>query len=396
MHEKPDSEGSVLEPQVDLQGLAPAPTESPEQREGPSPDARLDRSLALTILTVLAVFYSLYFARTFLLPITLALMLDFLLSPAVRAFQRIRIPAPVAAAVVVLTMVGLLVLSIYQLSGPVQAWADKAPQSLATAQKQLKKILRPIEKVTRTAEEVNRATDAASSGPQATEVVVKSASVASRLLGSTQRAIAFLLEVIILLYFLLAAGDLFLAKLIKVLPHLQDKLKAVHIARETEAAVSTYLLANLATNVGEGVVLAGALWLLDMPNPILWGVLAAVLEFIPYLGALVVVVVLGIAGLATFPDTGHALAVPGVFLLINFVQANFATPLLLSGRLSLNPVAQFVGLSLFFWLWGVLGAFLAVPILATFKIFCDHIDGLQSIGEFLGERHEKERRALPG
>ena len=143
-------------------------------------------------------------------------------------------------------------------------------------------------------------------------------------------------------------------------------------------------------------MLAGALWLLDMPNPILWGVLATVLEFIPYLGALVVVVVLGIAGLATFPATGHALAVPGVFLLINFVQANFATPLLLSGRLSLNPVAQFVGLSLFFWLWGVLGAFLAVPILATFKIFCDHIDGLQSIGEFLGERHEKERPALPG
>lgn len=392
MQEKPKDEGSVLEPQIETQEIVSAPS---ERRSAP-PDARLDRSLALTILAVLAVFYSLYFARTFLLPITLAVMLDFLLSPAVRAFGRIRIPPPLAAAVVVVTMVGLLVLAIYQLSGPVQTWADKAPQSLETAQRQLKKILRPIEKVTRSAEQVDRVTDGVASGSKPTEVVVKTASVASRLLGSTQRALAFLLEVILLLYFLLAAGDLFLAKLIKVLPHLQDKLKAVRIARQIEEAVSTYLLTNLATNVGEGVVLAGALWLLDMPNPILWGVLAAVLEFIPYLGALVVVVVLGIAGLATFPATTHALAVPAVFLLINFVQANIATPLLMSQRLALNPVAQFVGLSLFFWLWGILGAFLAVPILATFKILCDHIDGLTSIGEFLGERTEKQRPALPG
>jgi predicted PurR-regulated permease PerM len=314
----------------------------------------------------------------------------------VRAFERIRIPPPAGGAIVVIGLVGLMVLGVYQLSGPVQAWADKAPQSLETAQKQVRKVLRPIEKVTRTAEQVDRATNATGSGTQPPEVVVKTASVTSRLMGSTQRALTSILEVILLLYFLLAAGDLFLAKLIKILPHLNDKLKAVHIARETESAVSTYLMTNLATNVAEGIVLAGALWLLDMPTPILWGVFAAVLEFIPYLGALVIFVVLGIAGLATFPTTGHALAVPGVFLLINFVQANIATPLLLSHRLSLNPVAQFVGLAFFFWLWGIPGAFLAVPILATFKILCDHIDSLRSVGEFLGQAPDKEHRGLPG
>lgn len=396
MHEKPKDPGSVLEPDVSPQDMVSAPAESDERRSGPAPDARLNRSLALTILTVLAVFYSLYFARTFLVPITFAIMLDFLLSPAVRALARLRIPPPAGGAIVVIALVGLLVTAVYQLSGPVQTWADKAPESLATAQKQLKRIIRPIEKVTRTAEQVDKATNAGTSGTQTPEVVVRTASVTSRLLGSTQRALASMLEVILLLYFLLAAGDLFLTKLIKILPHLQDKLKAVHIARETESAVSTYLLANLATNVSEGIVLAGALWLLDMPNPILWGVLAATLEFIPYLGALVIFVVLGIAGLATFPATSHALAVPGVFLLINFVQANIATPLLLSHRLSLNPVAQFVGLAFFFWLWGTPGAFLAVPILATFKILCDHIDGLRSVGEFLGKAPEKERHALPG
>lgn len=394
MHEKPDSEGSVLEPQVDA--VQPGPAVEPIERRAVPPEALISPSTALTILTVLALFYTLYFARSFLLPITFAVLLDFLLSPAVRALERIRIPKALGAAVVVLSLLGLLVLGVYRLSSPIQEWAAKAPQSLATAQRQLKKIIRPIERVTRTAEQVQDAAGGVSGETKAPEVVVKGSSVTSRLLGSTKNALAIILQVIILLYFLLAAGDLFLTKLIKILPHLHDKLKAVRIARETESAVSTYLLANLATNVGEGIVLAGALWLLDMPNPILWGVLAAMLEFIPYLGALVVVLILGVAGLATFATTGHALAVPAVFLLINFFQANVATPLLLSQRLSLNTVAQFVGLSLFFWLWGIPGAFLAVPILATFKIFCDHIDGLHSIGEFLGERQDKQRPAIPG
>lgn len=395
MQEKPDSDSSLLEPNVDAADTTPA-AERTERPTGPPAEAVIKPSTALTILVVLALFYSLYFARSFLLPIVFAVLLDFLLSPAVRALERIRIPKALGAAVVVLSLVGLLVLGVYRLSGPIQDWAAKAPQSLATAQKQLKKVLRPLERVTRTAEQVENAAGGVATGTRPAEVVVKGASTATRLLGSTQRLLGIVLQVILLLYFLLAAGDLFLTKLIKVLPHLKDKLKAVRIARETESAISTFLLANLATNVGEGIVLAGALWLLDMPNPILWGVVAALFEFIPYLGPLVVVLVLGVAGLATFESTGHALAVPGVFLLINFIQANIATPLLLSQRLSLNPVAQFIGLSLFWWLWGIPGAFLALPILATFKIFCDHIDGMRSIGEFLGERKEKTRPALPG
>lgn len=396
MHEKSEAEGSVPGPTIESAPPA-APVEHTDDPSEKHPEVLIKPTVALTILTVLAVFYTLYFARSFLLPITFALLLDFLLSPAVRALERLRIPSALGAAMIVLSLVGLLTLGIYTLSGQVQDWAAKAPQSLATAQKQLKKVLRPIQKVTQTAEEVKDAAgNVGSGGPKPNEVVVKDASVAEQLLGSTKRLLAVLLEVIILLYFLLAAGDLFLTKLIRVLPHLRDKLTAVRIARETESAVSTYLLANLITNLGEGIVLAASLWALDMPSPILWGVLAATLEFIPYLGALVIVLVLGVAGLATFPAAGHALAIPGVFLLINFVQANIATPLLLSSKLALNPVAQFVGLFFFFWVWGIPGGFLAVPILATFKILCDHIDSLRSVGEFLGERQEKRRPALPG
>jgi predicted PurR-regulated permease PerM len=104
------------------------------------------------------------------------------------------------------------------------------------------------------------------------------------------------------------------------------------------------------------------------------------------------VLIFTLVGLSTFPDVGHALLVPGLFLSINLIQANLATPVLLGQRLTLNPVAIFVGLSFFFWIWGVPGAFLAVPVLATFKIFCDHIESMAAIGEFLGQRDESERR----
>ena len=152
----------------------------------------------------------------------------------------------------------------------------------------------------------------------------------------------------------------------------------------TEASISAYLATLAITNVGEGFVVWGAMSLLGMPNAILWGVMAMLLEFIPYLGAGVMVVVLTIASFSTFDSAGHALLVPGTFLLINLLQGNVVSPLLLGHRLALNPVALFVGLAFWYWMWGIPGAFIAVPLVATLKIFCDHIESLSPIGEFLG------------
>jgi predicted PurR-regulated permease PerM len=167
----------------------------------------------------------------------------------------------------------------------------------------------------------------------------------------------------------------------------------VEIARQTEASISTYLLTTAAMNVGEGIVVSLAMYLLGMPNPILWGVLVVLLEFIPYLGAAIAVVVLGIAAITVFDTVGQAMLVPGAFLLINAIQANLVSPMLMGHRLKLNPVALLVGLAFWFWIWGIPGAFIAVPLLATFKIFCDHIQSLAAVGEFLGMRDDDERRA---
>jgi predicted PurR-regulated permease PerM len=281
-------------------------------------------------------------------------------------------------------MLLVLAAAAYSLTDPVQSWLRKAPVTLAETREELRKLRRPVEQVSRTAEQVEEATKAPAAS-STTEVVVKGPSLSERLFGTTQSIVTVAIEVGILLYFLLAAGDLFLQKLIKVLPQLKDKKRAVSIARETEASVSAYLFTMTLLNIGEGVVVAIAMALLGVPNPVLWGVLAVVLEYVPYIGAFVLAGILTLVGLSTFDEPIRALMVPGAYVVINFIQGNFLTPLILGRRLTLNPVAIFVGLVFFWWIWGVPGAFLAVPILATFKIFCDHIETLQPIGEFLGK-----------
>jgi predicted PurR-regulated permease PerM len=219
-------------------------------------------------------------------------------------------------------------------------------------------------------------------GPQ--EVILRGPRLSERLFGTTQSFITGAIETLILLYFLLAVGDLFLQKLIKVLPQFGDKKKAVAIARETEASISRYLFTLALVNVGLGLAVALVMLLIGMPNALLWGALAGLAEFVPYFGATIMLGMLTLAGLVTFPTLGHALLAPGAYLAVNLIQSQLVSPFVLGRRLTLNPVAILVGLVFWWWIWGVGGAFIAVPLLATFKIFCDHIESLAPIGEFLG------------
>lgn len=379
--------GSVLAPDVDVTAQATTVAGMPTDlgKTGDALGHQLEvRSVAVTGLFVLALFYTLYFARAFILPILLAILLDFLLSPVVRALKRVRIPVPLGAGLIVLALVGGIGYGVYRLSGPAQAWIASAPASMGKVQAKLRSIRRPIEQVSKTADKVAEATST-SATPGQQQVVVKGPSLSSRVFGTTREIITGFLEVMLLLYFLLAVGDMFLQKLIKVLPQFRDKKKAVAIARDTEAAVSTYLYTVTLINMGQGVAVAIGMLIIGMPNAALWGVLAGLLEFIPYVGAAVMTGTLLMAGLVTFDTTGHALLPAAVYLATNFVQSNLVSPLVLGNRLTLNPVAIFIGLVFWLWIWGVPGAFIAVPLLATFKIFCDHIESLAPIGEFLGK-----------
>jgi predicted PurR-regulated permease PerM len=391
---------SAFTPHIDV-ALPPLSTDPGLARlDLTTPGTPVDRwralAVNLTVLSVLAVLYTLYFAREFLVPIVFAILLNFLLSPVVRWLGRFRIPAPLSAAIIILAILGVLSSGAFGLSGSVRDWIASAPETMKTADAKLAKIIKPFRNASKTAEQVAAAASAAAgSAPnpkKPAEVVVQGPSLASRVFGTTQRSVASVLEVLILLFFLLAAGDLFLQKLIKVLPNLGDKRKAVQIARATEASISTYLLTTALVNVAEGAVVAAVMYLWGMPNPALWGALVVLLEFIPYLGALTMVVILSVSALTTFDSIPHALLVPASFLMINLIQGNVVSPLLLGHRLSLNPVALFIGLAFWFWIWGVAGAFIAVPLMATLKIVCDHIESLASVGEFLGQRDVREKR----
>ena len=340
-------------------------------------------SLAVTGLFVLALFLALYEGRAFFLPMVLAMLLHFLLSPVTRGLRRARIPEPVGAAVVLIGLLVTVGLSGYYLAGPTRSWLTQAPASISQAQTRLRRLLKPVAQVTRTAEQVAQATDV-SAGPTP-QVVIRGKSLGERIYGTTENLVAGVVMVIVLLYFLLASGDRFLQKVIRGMPQLEDKTLAVAIAREAEASVSRYLLSMALIATGQGLLVAAALEVLGVPTPLLWGVLSAVLAWIPYVGALAMVVVLAVLGFQTFEPLGQALLVPGAFVAINLLVANFVTPNVLGRRLKLNPVAIVLGLFFWTWIWGVPGAFVAVPLLATFKIFCDHVEGLRGVAEVLGE-----------
>jgi predicted PurR-regulated permease PerM len=376
---EPDVPGPASDP------AAGAAVEQPDIKKlGEALRERVEiRSISITGLFVLAALYTLYFARAFFLPIVLAVLLDFLLSPLIRALKRARVPEPLGAALVIVGLLGTAGVAVYGLVGPAREWGAKLPASMREAENRLRKLRTPVEQVSKTAEQVEQVAKV-DNGAKTQEVVVKGPTLTERLFGTTQTLIASAFEVVILLYFLLAAGDLFLQKLIKVLPQFRDKKKAVAIARETETSISTYLVTVTLVNLALGLAVAIVMFLLKMPNPLLWGALATLAEFIPYLGASAVVTLLTLAGLVTFEQVGHALLIPAAYLGVNVLQSQLLAPLILGRKLTLNPVAIFVGLVFWWWIWGVPGAFIAVPLIATFKIFCDHIEALAPIGEFLG------------
>jgi len=357
-------------------------------------DTRTTRAtIAIIVIALLAVAYTLYFARSFLVPIAFAILLDFLFSPLVRGMQKLHIPLSASAALIVVGLIAIAVLGSYTLSGPAQNMLRDAPATIARVQGELGKVFRPLTEVTTTASKAAKEVGVLSDSTSPAEVTVVGPSVASKLAGTAQRMLAGWFQVAFLLFFLLAGGDLFLEKTIRVIPLLHDKKKAVRIARDVESAVSVYLIANLGINLMAGVMVGAAMWMLDMPNPIVWGVLTVALEFIPFVGPLVMMGLLAVSAVGVYDSFGRILLVPGAYFAVNLIQGNIVTTLVLGRRLALNSVALFVGLAFWFWVWGIAGAFIGVPLMSIIKICCDHIEALHWIGEFLGARDEPTRAA---
>jgi len=341
------------------------------------------RSVSLTGLFILATVYTLYVARSFFLPIVLALLLSFLFAPLVRALKRVHIPEAVGAALVLVTVIGGAVYGVYQLSTPASSWIASTPDTLRKIDDKVRALRRPVQKMSQAAEQVQQMATVAGD-PKVQKVEMKEAGITETLFSQTQGFLAGGLVMFILLYFLLASGDLFLRKLVRVLPRLEDKKVAVEIARQIESQISSYLLTVTLINVTLGTVMAALLAVVHMPNPVLWGTMIGTFNFIPYIGPFTSMVVLAVVGITSFDSIGQALLAPALYFVVDAIEGNIITPALLGRRLSLNPVVIFVSVTFWGWLWGIAGVLLAVPMLATLKILCDEIEPLAGVGEFLG------------
>ena len=368
----------------------PPGADSIETTHGTSAERRRDahrRSRALTALLVFAVFYTIYFARGFFLPIVLAIMASFVLRPFVRGLQRARVPEALGAALIVGVLVTGAAAGINALAGPVAEFAKNAPETLREVEAKVRELRKPVEDVNRATEQVEHI--ARGDGDKERAVVVQRETLAS-VLGSSMRA--FVVQSVIfvfLLYFVLASGQAFLDKASRILPWPGATTRVRELARHIEREASIYLLTVALINGVEGIAIGIMAWWVGLDHPVLWGILAATFNFVPYLGAITCCSIMTLVALAALP-LERALLVPLCYGIIGSIEGYLVTPVVLGRRLTLDPLAVFVAVVFWGWLWGVVGAVVAVPILVVGKIACEHVPGAEPIAALIG-RAERPR-----
>jgi predicted PurR-regulated permease PerM len=330
---------------------------------------------------VIMLFTALHLAREIALPVVLAFLFAITFSPIVRRLQRRRIPPALTA----LTLVGGLAIAslsgLYMLSGPVMQWIEAAPTVAQQVQYKLLPLRRPIAAVrelSEAAEEVDGQSD-----PTVQKVNVEESVTLSVAAGGALRFLGMAGLTFTLLLFLLASGTAVHEKIVRVLPTFKDKKRALRLIYDVEHEVSRYLLTVACINAVLGAVVAIAMWFVGMPSPLLWGVAAALLNFIPYLGAIVGIALVSLVAIVSFDTLSQAAVPPLLYLTATAIEGGFVTPMIIGRRLAINTVAILLALALWAWLWGVVGALIAVPLLVALKAFCDHFEELSDWGEFL-------------
>jgi predicted PurR-regulated permease PerM len=270
-----------------------------------------------------------------------------------------------------------------QLGQPALTWMNEAPQHMTELRQRVQKIVPRVARFSQAAAAVNNLGATEEEQKKTTTVEVKTSRVPTGFINWTGTFLAGTGEMLVLLYLLLASGDIFLQKLVHVMPTLSDKKRAVEISHEIQQNISNYLFSVSLINIGLGIAVSGGLYFMGVPNPLMWGMLAALLNFVPYFGPVAGVTLLAAVGLLTFDTLWKGLLPPAWYLLLHLLEANLITPVLLGRRFTLNPVVIFVSLIFWTWLWGVPGALLSVPILVAIKIICDRVPSLSAVSELV-------------
>jgi len=378
-------------PQANAPNRDAAPKETPATN-APGSEPQLAEAIGPTLakttpvqiaLILLGTIGFLYFARPVILPVFLACVAGMTLKPLIRWLSCCHIPPALSAAIVLCLLASGMAIGCFQLGRPALTWMNGAPKHMAELRQRVQKIFPRIAHFNQAAAAVSNLGATEEEPNKPTVVEVKTSRVPSTFINWTGTFLAGVGETLVLLYLLLASGDLFLQKLVRVMPTLRDKKRAVEISHEIQQNISNYLFSVSLINLGLGLVVSGGLYFMGVPNAAMWGVLAAVLNFVPYFGPVAGVIVLGTVGMLTFDSLWQALLPPAWYLLLHLLEANLITPVLLGRRFTLNPVVIFVSLIFWTWLWGVPGALLSVPILVSIKVVCDRIPALSSVSELL-------------
>jgi predicted PurR-regulated permease PerM len=353
---------------------------------------------SLIAIAVLLVIGALWLGREVFVPVTLSIIVATVLWPPVQLLQRYRMPSPAAATIVVIATLALLAGVGAALQQPVRGMAEDLPRSMATARAKLDELtarIRSFGGIGRTGARADTTGGTSRRAPSATTGERSTQSQASPSLapdgairgvfGVTTALLAEIVEEVLLVLFLLAAGNGWMAKLAHIARSSERAKRWTSIAGEMHDVVARYLLVTLFINIGQAIVIGLATWAIGLPSPLLWGVLTFIAEFIPYLGGLTMVGLLLLAGLADEAGLAHALLAPAAYLLVTTLQNNLVSPVAYGRGLRLNPTVILISVMFWWMIWGVAGAFVAVPILASMRVLGSRVPALEPLCVLLEE-----------
>lgn len=334
---------------------------------------------------MIALFGALYFMHAIAVPIAFAFVMKLVLHPFMRALQKMGIPRIPATTLILVMLIGTVGGLGVVLSTPLVSWVEKIPDALPTLQERLTLVSRPIEtaqELVRNAESVTQATET-----KPVPVTVQGNRMSDKLLHSTGLFVEGLFTTLLVLFFLMVSGDTFLRRLVEILPRFKDKRQAVDISQQIERDISGYLLTITVINFILGCITGLIMMICGWDDPILWGSIAFLLNYIPIIGPLICFGIFLMVGLMTASTLGAAFLPAGLYMAFHVLEGNFITPHLIARRFTINPVVVVISLLFWYWMWGFAGAILAMPMLAMLKIICDRIQPLAAFGHFLeGEK----------
>ena len=334
-------------------------------------------------LFVLALLACLYVAKEVVLPLTLAFFLKLLVQPAMKFMKHLRVPRLVAALLAVAILLGVIYVLAHLLSSPASEWARRLPQGLPRLQQRVSFISQPIDTLTK----LFKHAQSAVVGNVHQQPSTSDTDLKQMLFSTAHHFVSGFVWTFLLLFFLLLAGDTFLRRLVEVMPTFGDKRQVIDIAQQVESDISVYLITITVMNTLVGIVTGLGMWLLGLPDPLLWGVTAFVLNYVPIFGPLTGMVMFLAVGMLSLDPLWKAFMPMALYICVHITEGEAITPMILARRFTLNPVLVMASLLFWDWMWGIPGAILAVPLLAIFKIVCERVRPLTTLGHFIqGER----------